>query len=138
MKAVSPFIDPNCEWVLKDRHYGGPDKILELMSVIEEHLGKYNGEVPSNMDGLSMIRDIAVIWFPGEVIVEWDPYFLGVTRDPARGLEMYQPELVIDDEIIGKVPITNHGIPSEVVRDHLRLHLDCTLFCDWVGKWFAR
>ena len=88
----------------------------------------------TSFDGLSMINDIDVLWFPGEPVVDWYPFFPGVVRDPARGLEIHQLDLVDDKELSGQIPVTNHGIPSEVVRDHLRLHLDCTLFCDLVGK----
>lgn len=119
-----------CERILKYRDYGGASHILELMSVIENHLGKFNDEVPSNLDGLSMIRDIAVKWFPGEAIaVKWGP---------RRGLEMHQPDLINNEELSGQVPVSNHGISLEMVRDHLRPHSDCTLFCDLVGKWSAR
>ena len=138
MEVGSTFIDLDRERILRDRRYGGPDNILELMSVIEDHLGRYNGEIPSNLDGLPMIRDIAIKWFLGEATVDWDPFFLGVTMDLARGLEMYQPEPISIDEIVGQVPISKHGIPTEVIRDHLQFHLDCRLFCDLVGKWFAR
>ena len=138
MDVVSTFKNRDRDWILWDRRFGGPDTIMELMMIIEHHLGRYDGEIPSDFDGFSMIRSIAVIWFPAEAIADWEPFFPGMIRDLARGLEMFQPDPLSIDEIVGDVPVSNHGIPTDVINDNLRHHRDCTLYCDLVGKWLAR
>ena len=139
-KVILAFKDGECDAIIlgSARVYGGASKIMELMSVIQDRFGKYDGEIPSNFDGLPMITDIAVIWFPSEDVECWSPFFLGVTGNPSRGSQGHELDPISDMELGGQAPITNHGIPVEVVRDHFRPHMHCLLFCVLAGRWSTR
>lgn len=137
--AALAFNDGECDAITLDpaRVHGGASKIMGLMSIIANHLGKYGGEIPPNFDGRQMTMDIAEVSFPAEDVQCCEPYFPGVIRDSSRCSQEKDHEPVSELEINGQDPITRH-FPPEVVRDQLREHVEYRLFCDLPGRWSTR
>lgn len=82
--------------------HGGTTKIMELMSIVFGHLGKFGGEIPPDGDGRKLIMNIAEVWFLGKDLQEWGPYFPGVIKDASRTPHDNDREPLHDMEILGQ------------------------------------